>query len=337
LLLLALGVFVFTFSNDSAKIPPASETKPAKLSERRSHYTRRRVIYTEVPPYIDVISSNFSFTTLPVIDTVSMGHKQSEAGRLTLQAQRESWVTAMPGSRFFFAATESVCFPGCLSQNVTSEERDQICNTDTPAPSSDRPTFWSHHMLQSFAKQSSGWWCAQKRAAWALRDMMHLYNSPEMNYSYPDWMLIVDDDTWFNPSLLPKTLSHMKINIPIAIAPSIIISDNLDEPSLHYGGVGLAVNRVLLKAMNRPIYCNLPQTNIHCRRLEKAGLLSQFQDGMSLIDFMVELLSRRVSCLVRVILSVGNAFARYASNLVVPLSYSALRLVARTPDMAGWL
>jgi hypothetical protein len=101
LLLLALGGFVFTVSNDSAKIAPASETKPEKLSERRSHYTRR----------IDVISSNFSFTTLPVIDTVSMGHKQSEAGRLTLQAPRESWVTAMPGSRFFFAATEHVCFP----------------------------------------------------------------------------------------------------------------------------------------------------------------------------------------------------------------------------------
>jgi hypothetical protein len=243
----------------------------------------------------------------------------------------------MPGSRFFFAATEDVCFPGCLSQNVTSEERDEICNTDTPAPRSDRPTFWSHHMLHSFAKQSSGWWCAQKRVAWALRDMMNLYESPEMDYSYPDWILFVDDDTWFNPYLLPKTLSHMKVNIPIAIAPSIIVSDNLDEPSLHYGGVGLAVNSYLLKAMNRPIYCNLPNPNVGCRRLEKAGLLSQFQDGMSLIDFMVELLSRRVSCLVRVILSVGNAFTRYASNLVVPLSYSALRLVARTPDMAGWL
>lgn len=122
----------------------------------------------------------------------------------------------------------------------------------------------------------------------------YIYQSPILGeYAFPDWIFIVDDDTWFNPYFLPQTLSKVDPSRPTAIAPTLLVDppSSMDEPAVHYGGSGLAINRLLLTAMNRPIYCNDPANlNIHCRRL---------QDGMSLIDFMVELLHRRISCLVR--------------------------------------
>lgn len=128
-----------------------------------------------------------------------------------------------------------------------------------------------------------------------------VYKSPNLNYPYPDWILFVDDDTWFNPISLPKTLSKSDQSIPTAIAPALLHGqENLNGPTTYYGGGGLAVNRVLLEQMTRPVYCHGTQSNgtIQCDRLRQAGFISQFQNGMSLVDFMVALLSRRISCLV---------------------------------------
>lgn len=126
-------------------------------SKRRSIEIRNAIQYTELPPFIDEIKSP---TSDIIIDTISMGNKGNITnGKLMLQSQKETWVKATPGARWFFAATEDICFPECLAQNVSSQEREFVCNLeqqDSVNPKGDRPLFWSGEIMRSQSERSQG-------------------------------------------------------------------------------------------------------------------------------------------------------------------------------------
>lgn len=256
----------------------------------------------------DELESSLSSLEKPklIIDSISMGN-MGEKSQLTLKSQQESWFQALPGSRNFFAATEDICFPECLSNDISSSERNSTCNShDAP----DKPAFWK--TLESFHRQSMGWWCAQKRTICGMKEVMANYGSPSS--PYPDWLLIVDDDTWMNPHFLPPILEKaVKNDQPLALTPSFGKAVRRGEPSVHYGGAGIAIHREILEAFRMTIDCSSLQppttsTTNHstiqetiCERLKIAGYVDGpdplFKDGTSLLDFMYNMLSRRVSCL----------------------------------------
>lgn len=125
LLLLAMMVFIFTLvSHDSTTvrfIHPEFSTKHdvGRMAPRKNFITSHS-IYNQLPSYIDIISSNVTTTAssskllLPmVIDTISMGHKQTESGRLTLQSQK------IHGSRQYQEVASSLAQPKTsVFQNV---------------------------------------------------------------------------------------------------------------------------------------------------------------------------------------------------------------------------
>jgi len=269
---------------------------------------RNRMKYDKLPNMIQEIQHSMNGDG-DVVDIVSMGTKQTERGRLTLQGQVDSWVQSIPGSRWFFPATEDVCFPDCLSHHVTQEEREMICNIqqhNKTLVGGDRPTFWTSKRMKSHSSDSLGWWCAQKRTASAMQILFSIYTSPSFHENknkttgnWPDWLLIVDDDTWFSPHFLPLAIKKMNEKEQnIAASPALLAWRIEKEPSYHYGGVGLAINRGILQEMDRPIYCKGDfESTVPCQRLKQAGYHTIFRDGSSLIDFFVQLLGRRVSCL----------------------------------------
>jgi hypothetical protein len=277
------------------------------------NFTSRNQTVSKLPPYIEVIRSLGSDLT---IDTISMGNLKSEQNRLLLTTQKETWVTALPGARWFFAATEDVCFPECISQteNVTMVERHHVCNVlpERKVPiDGDRPSFWTAGRpakLKSHVNKTVGWWCAQKRAAKAMEIMFDIYRSADQNERFPDWLLLVDDDTWVNPYYLPKVLRRLdKENIPMAASPSIIpmaaspsLMHATTNSPIFFGGAGIAINGKLLKAIVRPARCHYGnEPKVVCQRMASAGFLKrlQFLDGMSPMDLVMDLLKRRVSCL----------------------------------------
>ncbi|CAJ1953248.1 unnamed protein product [Cylindrotheca closterium] len=127
-----------------------------------------------------------------------------------------------------------------------------------------------------------GWICAQTRPAQGLHRVLQLYK----NQSFPDFLIIMDDDTYYNMKLFVEHFRKVDSSKSIAIAGCRVRSPTkLINWTFAFGGYGLVVSMGWLKRMDRPIMC--PRDDEYCRFIRQKNHIGErevFKSGMTLAD-----------------------------------------------------
>lgn len=157
-------------------------------------------------------------------------------------------------------------------------------------------------MLQNVTKHPVGWLCAQRRFALGLAKVIQEHETKAM--PLPDYLMIVDDDTYYNIPEFVKFLSTKDASENFLIPGAVFSIAKKFRFRIHHGGFGLTISRgALLNAMT-PIQCDSleqaqpaqkqapsPSSKTEhpfCSRLREnwMGEQSVFRNGMTLIDLM---------------------------------------------------
>jgi len=234
------------------------------------------------------------------IDVLSIG---SNSRPERLDAQQRTWAQPNKGTvRNFFKATEEddweeVCRNGCFTQEEAMQVK-EFCRQRYSLSDSDKQdnnlSNWYMHMIASTmmmrkpADMTPGWVCAQKRFILALVKVLNTYKVS----AYPDYLLLVDDDTWYDMDQLTSILSRkMSSSSPFVGAGCRIIYPN--GRKVHTGGMGLVFSRGSLQRLLRPLHGIASQAHDdweeHVQNKLQENLAfeqSLFNPGMSLTDIM---------------------------------------------------
>lgn len=174
------------------------------------------------------------------IDTLSIG---SMTNLGLLEAQSRTW-GSHHSIRHYFAATEfDDADPSCYKtlNKTTIKQIVNTCQNDHPQAKGTM-----HVQYEKFSTgyhfrgvPSAGWICAQQRLAVALETLGKFYRR-EMegvaNFTLPDYLLMQDDDTYYNMVLIDAFLKDKDPNVPLAEAPCLIRHTKLQNLSFPWGG-----------------------------------------------------------------------------------------------------
>jgi hypothetical protein len=140
-------------------------------------------------------------------------------------------------------------------------------------------------------KKHSGWMCAQKRPLDGLHKVLQKYAQPE--YSIPDYLFLVDDDTYINTeALISELLKDFPVEDPLAVAGCNFSFLRQTGFTFPYRGLGTFLTKAAVQRLIQPFYCDGREgdefSNRACERLtENAMGEKQFYKlGMSVADLM---------------------------------------------------
>lgn len=173
---------------------------------------------------------------------------------------------------------------------------------------------FSYHGYDKIKTKGRGWLCAQKRPIDALYQVLTTLTTNNL----PDYLLVIDDDTWLHlPILLdlltaqhPSHQSHLAVGCLIDywdLVPGMESNGTIVVPQMlpfrqafPVGGLGSFWSRGLLENLMQPIHCDTyektegataslsdAQADV-CQQLA-ANLIGEgdvFRDGMSILDLM---------------------------------------------------
>jgi len=111
---------------------------------------------------------------------------------------------------------------------------------------------------------SPGWWCAQKRVLLALN---HFFGSVKSSADLPDFVMVMDDDTFVNPHILTKFLSKHDPDTMLFTGDIMHARDahgHGDNPEWFIGGGGGTI-------LSRALLQQLKQTVGRCLEKAQAG------------------------------------------------------------------
>lgn len=132
-----------------------------------------------------------------------------------------------------------------------------------------------------------GWMCAQARPLFSLFEIQKRYEREPL----PDYLLVIDDDSYFNMNKFQKHFTLEGSSRPRAIAGCRIkFHITFSGP---YGGFGLILSRAMLQDLMEPIDCSADYAaDSICGRIEmnRIGEHDVFQDMES--GSLVELMKR---------------------------------------------
>ncbi|KAL7579667.1 hypothetical protein ACA910_021817 [Epithemia clementina (nom. ined.)] len=280
--------------------------------------------------------------SLPTIDILSIG--SSRPSRQPLQAAQEETFGSHRAVRYFYRGTEQDDWHKChLRLTPPNVERVSVfCrNRDTkqayPILYRMAPHFVSSKYLMKKANPA-GWLCAQKRPFDAFLRMIGKYHyrkslqqfrrardeQQQQEQMLPDYLLVLDDDTWINLEhlirFLPRRYPAERAHV---VAGCLIVAKTFDF-TLPFGGYGIIFTRPALENLLQPLYCGASRTFDHqdtttttttttndidvlappqqtkyiqdeteferlaCWRLQQNGIGERdlFRDGMSIADLM---------------------------------------------------
>jgi hypothetical protein len=141
-----------------------------------------------------------------------------------------------------------------------------------------------------------GWMCAQKRPVEALFAVFQHYRATSQEL--PDYLLIVDDDTWLNmESIYQNALSQYKSDTPHIVAGCLWSRPKRIQFQFPYGGYGSLLTRAALERLLTPVDCSQQTTDfsiLFCWRLEQntVGEATFYKPGMSVAELMFAYASR---------------------------------------------
>lgn len=297
----------FDFVSQYSRLIHKNETIKGTNNYRRVHdnSSLTTFVWNRGVPLMDssVIppSSDSNFT----IDAASMGCAKKQAW---MQAQVDTWGSTI---RYFFGATEA-------------DDADPTCNLDmTPAMVNQTALLCGRQRLGQnklrmlakgfFARpkwlaksnKGVGWLCAQQRFASLLGKVGKFYQrqlAADSSFELPSFLLIQDDDTYYNMDKLESELllKVKDLSAPSAAAGCIVhMPINMLNFSFPWGGYGTILSRGAVERLIRPIYCNgnlnitSKDTNhdfvaLICDAVKEDlfGEKAAFLDGMSISDLM---------------------------------------------------
>lgn len=226
-----------------------------------------------------------------VVDALSIGTQHNLD---LLHAQQRTRGSAK-SVRHFFASTElDHADPSCHKSldNTTIQNITNYCRQEKPFAKGGMRIQFEQFSKGPFKRKGGGWYCAQQRFALALEKLGVLYRKQQEFEALPDFLLIQDDDTYYNMVLIETFLLNIDPSIPLAEAPCLFRYAQSRMFSYPWGGFGFILSRGAIENLVRPIYCNSTQSDDFeqnvCSRLKDDMIGEQrfFQDGMSISDLM---------------------------------------------------
>jgi hypothetical protein len=153
-------------------------------------------------------------------------------------------------------------------------------------------------IMKQHKSNAFGWMCVQKRPMDGLYKVLSQYDynadkDPEGLETFPDYLILMDDDTWFNfDQLLPALSSKVYPKVP-AIVPGCLIKRhypliaagiNFNYP---WGGFGTIISRAAIVNLVHPLECPGRDNSIcNLITMNRMGEKALFEEGMSILDLM---------------------------------------------------
>ena len=240
-------------------------------------------------------SSENNVTDDIILDMLSMGSKT----RPDYYRTQHLIYTTHPAVRNFMVMTEANDTESTCATDLTKEHIDQIC-----AHCRNKDRFWgipkgeysfirpradmylSNETINSLANPI-GWLCAQKRTIDGLVHMLTTYkNSP-----IPDYLVVMDDDTWINVPAFLDTLETLYPADHAFFVAGCRINLKKEQKNFKfpYGGWSYVFTRPVLQGLLQPRTCkDKHKDQDFCAQLalNAAGERDLFVDGMSILDLM---------------------------------------------------
>lgn len=243
----------------------------------------------------------------PVVDIVTIGSQT----RPRFMDVQEQTFGSHPAIRNFFRFNELNDTETNCVDRLTTADIDAIarkCKTDVQWKGhlhDFNKEAWSLQKVQQLIKTSNpvGWKCAQKRPVDAMFKVLTQYRQADY---FPDYLLLVDDDTWLH---LPAVLDTLVTSHP-AMEPHAVAGcryrfprKRLESTTIGVGGWGNFFTKAVLQRFVAPIYCS-GQTNNNtttsngtdddefqkhvCAQLKEnlMGEAALFRDGMSVNELV---------------------------------------------------
>jgi hypothetical protein len=235
------------------------------------------------------VLSNATFT----VDILSVG----SVTRLDyMEAQIDTW--GSHGSvRSFWGLSENDDF-NSTCEKMTEAEVDRIVDVCTSHIGLDYEIekFVNHFytLTEGYVhRYDAGWLCAQRRVARGLGYLLSVFDVQEHEADLPDFLLVVDDDTYFDIGEFEEYLIEngmLNSPKPQMVTGCVIEANDVLPYSFPYGGFALAINKEAIKRLYTPLYCDGTAPNsfiqLACESLEedRIGERALFRDGMSLME-----------------------------------------------------
>jgi len=241
---------------------------------------------------------------LPVIDIISIGSQT----RPEYQETQQATFAQHPAVRTFLRVTELDDTEQECLEHADVELVFDICHR--------KQTYKKHSLMKRhFAPKKwllenhdnpQGWLCAQKRPL----DALHIWQNKLGDNELPDYLMIVDDDTWLNlDRIIPKLMENHPVDDNHVVAGCLIRSPKDENYGFHWGGFGLFWTRATVERLMLPLHCDeMQEESQHnnsdatdfssddefaafaCKRIElsQVGEKHFFQSGMSILELMYE-------------------------------------------------
>ncbi|KAG7338387.1 luciferase-like protein [Nitzschia inconspicua] len=305
-----------TFSSSSESPPALSSSLSPPASTPTTAPTIIPTLTTQLVDNDINASSNLR------IDVVSIG---SETRLGIMEVQRTTWAKHK-SVRHFFAITEEMDIEAdryCYQElsvdtvlNMSDWCRDRYIHKKARYEySSWLMSRWmvnfGRRRWLSKKENPVGWMCAQRRFARGMATVLARYRTEQE--AFPDYLLLVDDDTYVNMELLVQLeLQHRNQYHEAYVAAGCRVTiQQAPITNFAFGGFGQVYSHKSLERLTRPIHCNMDnngintkinETNIHgkddfdgfernaCQRISEnlIGEREHFQNGMSVSDLLLE-------------------------------------------------
>jgi hypothetical protein len=195
--------------------------------------------------------------------------------------------------RNFFRVTERTDFDRECFTELTNDQIDEIQNFCHKGSHASKFAKKFRNMV-FFPKKNAGWMCAQKRPIDGLYKVLQQYKDGA--FEIPQYLFIIDDDTYINMDSLSKILfSKFPAETPNVVSGCVF--DFFRGFHFPYGGFGSFLSRAAIQRLLQPIHCNDKDedgfiadsfSRYSCWRLSEnlMGEKDVFTEGMSIADLM---------------------------------------------------
>jgi len=250
------------------------------------------------------------------VDVLSLGYKE----RLEfLETQRETWASHQY-VRSFWGLTEIDDMARSCETEIITDVRDHIraCKSYHDSNREGLKKFRTDLYAMTYVGKKQypqKWLCAQSRLILGFVKLLKEYQRQSstqfMSKVLPDYIAMVEDDTYVNMQLFGEFVNGKNSGIPITYSGC---SANL---GIQLGGFNLFISKGVIERMITPLTCSFSSKrkkinensktsnnlsvwmNVACETLNRSplGEFDVFNDGMSLADLAYLAASKKTFCM----------------------------------------